>query len=313
MKNSILPIILGILLIANILMISAVTIKDVTTYPEEVSPGDVFDISIEIENIHSFDIENINVRLILTEEKGESNPLTGISETNGANVPFAPYQSSSEKFLDELASDEEEDFTFKLIALPEAKSGIYKIPVEITYYEEGEESIEDIKTKNGLISVIVNSEPELKVSLENGAVFIKGRENIFSVKIINSGLADVKFVYLKASEVNGVLFISEREQYIGDIDSDDFDSVEYKVYIEKDISLDNMRIPLLLTFKDATNKEFTETKNVYVDVYTLKEAQENGLVAKPSYTIYIGVGIVVVLYFIYRIRKKRKLKKLWGK
>jgi len=307
MKTQILSIILALLLITNIFLASAVTIKDVTSYPDEVAPGEVFSVSIEIENIHTFDIENINVKLILTQEKGETNPLTGIAETLGANLPFAPYQSSSEEFLDELRSDEEEDFKFKLIVLPDTASGVYKIPVEITY----EDDDGDEREKDELISVIVNSKPELKVSFEDNGVLIKGKENIFSIKIINSGLADVKFLYMKVNKVSGLNFVSEREQYVGDVDSDDFDSVEYKVYIDDD-ALNRIRLPVILKFRDATNKEFTETKDVYLDIYSLKQAQELGLVAKPSYTYYILAGIVVVFYFGYRIRKKRKMKKLRG-
>jgi len=291
MKTKIISLLLGILLIANIFMASAVTIKDVTSYPAEVAPGEVFDVSVEIENIHSFDVENINVKLDLND------------------APFAPYQSSSEEFLEELESEEEENFKFKLIVLPETASGIYKIPVEITYYEE---DMKYMRTKNGLISVIVNSAPELKVSLEDDVVLIKGRENTFSIKIINSGLADVKFLYVKVNNVAGLDFVSEREQYIGDIDSDDFDSVEYKVRIDGEIS-NSIRLPIVLKFKDATNKEFTQTKEVVLNIYSLKEARELGLVAKPSYTYYIVAGIVVVLYIVYRTNKKRKLKKLRGK
>ena len=291
MKTKILSIMLGILLVANLFLVSAITIKDVSSSPDEVEPGEVFDISIEIENVYEFDTENINLRLDLS------------------NVPFAPFQSSSEEFLDKLDEGDEEDFEFKLIALPEAESGIYKIPVEITYEDEDGKNL----SKSELISVIVNSAPELKVSLEDSVIFIKGQENIFSIRIVNSGLADVKFVYLKASEVNGVDFISETEQYIGDIDSDDFDSVEYQIRIDRNLGSDKIRIPIILKFKDSTNKEFTETKNIEFNVYTLKEAQEKGLVAKPTYTLYLIVGVVVIGFFGYRFYKKRKLKKIRGR
>lgn len=307
-SKTLLSIMLGILLVANILMVSAVTIKDVSSTPDEVEPGEVFDISIEIENTHYFNIEDIKVRLILTEEKGETNPLTGIAETQGAEVPFAPYQASSEKFLEDLESDKKEDFKFKLIVLPDTSTGVYKVGVEITYVDgEGNDY-----SKDELISVIVNSKPELKVSLEDSIVLIKGQENTFSVRLVNSGLADVKFVYMNAREVSGMRYISEKEQYIGDVDSDDFDSVEFTVYIEEGAS-NSLHLPLNLKFRDATNKEFSQMKSVVLKVYTLEEARELGLVAKPSYKYQIIAGVVVVLYFGYRYNKKRKMKRLRGK
>ncbi len=165
----------------------------------------------------------------------------------------------------------------------------------------------NVSLKSELISVTVNSEPELKISLED-SILIKGKENVFSIKIINSGLADVKFVYLNVNDVKGIKFLSGKEQYVGDIDSDDFDSVEYKAHINEDAS-GTISLPVVLKFKDATNKEFTETKNLVLRTYSLKQAQDLGLVEKPNYIIYIVIGILVLGYIGYRIRKKSKLKR----
>ena len=65
---------------------------------------------------------------------------------------------------------------------------------------------------------------------------------------------------------------------------------------------------LFRSFKDATNKEFIESENVILKTYSLKEAQNLGLVKKPNYGIYFIGGALVLGYIFYRIRKKRKLK-----
>ena len=209
--------------------------------------------------------------------------------------------------MDELDEGDEDDFKFKLISLPSTRTGIYKIPVEITYeYEDGNETIKGEKTE--LISITVNSEPELRVSLDNSAVLIKGQENTLSIEIVNSGLSDVKFVYLTVSDTAGIKFISEKEQYIGDIDSDDFDSVEYRTVIKKD-ARNSMTLSVSLSFMDATNKEFIETQNIILRIYSLKEARDLGLVKKPNYTFPIILALIVIGYFLRRFFKKRKLKK----
>jgi len=281
-------IILGILLAISMFnLISAVSITDVLSSPQEVAPGGIVEISIEIENIFGYDVDNLNVKLDLS----------------GEDVPFAPYQSSSEEFLEELKKGDEENFKFKLIVLPETASGIYKIPVKISYEnEEGNSS-----TKTDLISITVNSEPEIKISVEDSLALIKGKQNTLSIRLVNSGLADVKFVYIQVKDVVGIRFFSEKEQYIGDIDSDDFDSVEYDVYINAGAS-NSITLPVTLKFRDATNKEFTENKNVILRTYSLKEAQELGFVKKPGYTGYIVGVVLILIYFGYRIRKRRKKK-----
>ncbi len=265
--------------------ISALSIKDVESLPQEIMPGETAKISIEIENTLGQDITNLNVKLDLSE------------------MPFAPYQSSTEKFLDELDKGDDEIFNFMIIALPSTSSGIYKIPVIMEYLDENETKQE----KQGLISLVVNSDAELNVFFED-SVLIRGKENTFSIKIVNSGLSDIGFTYLTVNDVVGIKFMSEKEQYIGDIDSDDFDSVEYNAYINPSAS-SSIKLPVTLRYRDATNKEFTEQKEIILKVYSLKEAQEFGLVSKPNYTIFLGLGIMIVLYIGYRIRKKRKLKK----
>ena len=271
--------------------VAAVSITDVSSSPTEVVPGETIDITIEIENIFDYDVTSLNVRLDLSD----------------VDVPFAPYQSSSEKFLDELDEGDDDNFKFKLITLPETTTGIYKIPVEITYnYEDGNLTLQGKKQE--LISVTVNSEPELKVSLDDSVVLIKGKENIVVLKIINSGLSDIKFLYVTPSDVTGLKFISEKEQYIGDIDSDDFDNVEYKVIVNADAP-NSITLLVTLNYMDATNKEFSETANLVLKTYSLKEAREIGLVDKPKIVSYLVAFVLILGYVIYRILKKRKLKK----
>ena len=78
--------------LAFVSMASALSIKDVSSSPDEIAPGEVATVSIKIENIFEEDVENVNVKVDLSE------------------VPFAPYQSSSEEFLDELEEGDKETF-----------------------------------------------------------------------------------------------------------------------------------------------------------------------------------------------------------
>ncbi len=283
--NKHITIIFAILL--SLSLVSALSIKDVESTPVEIMPGETAKISIEIENTLGEEIKNLNVKLDLSEVDA-----------------FAPYQSGSEKFLESLDDGDDEVFNFNVVALPTASSGIYKIPVIITYKNiSGELQPE----KQEEISLVVNSPPELNLFFED-SVLIRGQENTFSIKVVNSGLSDIKFTYVTVTDIVGVKFLSEKEQYIGNIDSDDFDSVEYEAYINPNAP-NPIKLLVTLRYRDATNKEFTEQKEVTLRIYSLKEAQEFGLVKKPNYIMYFGIGISVAVYIGYRILKKRKLKK----
>ncbi len=274
-------------ILLSLSLVSALSIIDVESTPEEIMPGETAKVSIEIENTFGDEIKNLNVKLDLSEVDA-----------------FAPYKSGSEKFLDSLDEGDDEVFNFNIIALPTASSGIYKIPVIITYSNiSGELQPE----KREEISLIVNSPPELSIFSED-TILIRDRENTFSIKVVNSGLSDIKFTYLIVNDIIGVKFISEKEQYIGDINSDDFDSIEYHAYINPSAS-SSIKLPVTLRYRDATNKEFIEQKEITLKVYSIKEAQKLGLIKKPNYAIPFGVGSLIIFYIAYRIRKKRKLKK----
>ena len=112
---------------------------------------------------------------------------------------------------------------------------------------------------------------------------------------------------MEIGNVKGINIISEREQYVGDVASDDFDSMEYKLFIEKD-ARSTIVMPVTLRFKDATNKEFVETNALVLRIYSQREAQNLGLVEKPNFVWYFVIGFLILIYVLYRILKKRKRK-----
>jgi len=281
-KQKILAMMFFCFLLVGVSLLSAVSLVNINNYPSQVSQGETVKISMGIKNTLSQDVSNVNIKL------------------NLETVPFAPYESSSERFIDSIREGKIEYAEFNLIALPSASSGIYKIPVEINY----EKDDGSLATKSELVSVTINSDAEIKVSIEDG-LLIRGRENTLNIKIVNSGLSDIKFTYLIINTMQGIQFLSNGEQYLGDINSNDFDNSEFKVYVSEDAP-DLMFLQTTIKYKDATNQEFTEVKQIAVKSFSVKQAQELGLIAKPSYGIYFIIIILLGIYFIRRFLKKRK-------
>src|SRR3990172_5269880 len=195
-----------ILAIATLLLISnisALTIKTVDVSPSEVAPGETAKISITVDNNLEDDLENINVAL----------------DFSSATVPLAPFQDSSETTIETLDSGDDEKVIFNVIVLPEAASGVYKIPVKMNY-----NIVNDNKTyeKIGTISVVVNSPSQLRISVEGN--LIKGAESEIVIRVINDGLSDVKLASISLESIPGLSIQSSSYEYLGNIDSDDFDS-----------------------------------------------------------------------------------------
>lgn len=256
------------------LQVSALTITNVDS-PKQIQPGQSEDITLTIRNDLDEDFENIRVSLNLN------------------NQPFSPYQSGSEEIIEDLNEGKSKEVDFTLQADSNAKAGVYKIPVILSYNNTQE---------TDYISLTINAKPEIQINSEN--YLIKGRNNELNIKFVNTGLTDIKFLTVRIQD-SGFQTISSKEVYIGDIDSNDFDSASYDVFVDSQAS-GIISVPVTLTYRDSLNNEFAETRSVSLKAYSNQEAIKLGLVKKSNTaTIIIVLVSLLVLYLIYRFVKKR--------
>ena len=268
---------------------SALTIKDVISTPSEFAPGETGKVELEIENELEEDTEDVVVSLDLTA------------------TPFAPYQSGADASIEDgVSKGDKETVSFNLIALADAEAGIYRIPVLITYTLDINGSLPE--TRATFMSLTINSPPTLQLSYEG--ILIKGKKNKLDIRITNKGLTEAKLLNVNLADIDGLEFLSAKEIYVGDIESDDFDSVDFSVFVEgRADSLVNL--PITLTYRDALNKLIEEEINVVLKTYTEEEAIALGLRTKSKAMLYtIVVVILIVVWIIYRqIKKRRRNKK----
>lgn len=287
-KNKPIKKLLTILLIQILLLtaVSALTIEGSSQTPNEAAPGESVTISMVIENTLNEDVENIQVSLDL------SNP----------ELPIAPYSGSVETSIENLDEGDDERVNFRVIVQPGASAGIYKIPVKIFY------SIKDNSTrieKMGLIGLQVNSNTELIVVSEG--LLVKGQESEITLRVVNDGLTDAKFVSISLQEPSGVTINSPLYEYLGNIDSDDFDSIDLKVFVKEDFG-SSFSLPVTISYRDALNNEVNDLQNINIKAYSRAEAQELGYLEKSSYTIYFIIGLLIFIYIIFRVYKSWKKK-----
>ena len=279
---------IALLIVVQIISLaSALTITSVSSSPSEIAPGESVSVRLTVENNLNNDIENVVVSLDLT------------------NVPFAPYQSSNQVTFSKIKEDNDREASFNLISFANAESGTYKIPVKMSYTYNDE-----IKTDDGIISLIINAKPIIDISAEN-SVLIKGKSDTLSIKIVNSGLGGLKFLNVQINSASGLKVVSSDNVYIGNIDSDDFDTAEFEIFVNADAS-SNINLPVEISYRDSRNNEITENKNLILRTYTNEEAIQLGLVQKSNTLTYVGVVVgLIVIYLIYRgIKKRRKRKAL---
>ncbi|MCK4927132.1 MAG: COG1361 S-layer family protein [Candidatus Aenigmarchaeota archaeon] len=263
-----------------------INVVSIATKPAQFLPGQKGDADIVIKNTADSTLKNIKVTMDLS----------------SATVPFAPLGKSTTYIINNMAGGEEEIATFEIIATPEAISGIYKIPLTITFSD----NVGNDYTSSEIVSLIVGGTPDLLVNVEPEKLFLSGTTGDIRVNIINKGLVDVKYVTVKIENTDNFELLSNDEIYIGNIDSDDFDSASFSIHISPSFSGD-LSIPMTLTYMSANNDAFEVDETLEMRVYTSSEAQSLGLISKSSAsTIYAAIVIVAVVYIGYRKYKKRK-------
>jgi len=262
-----------------------VSVESIETEPELVSPGDEFDLKLTIRNNADSIIRDVKVKL----------------DVSSTTVPVAPSSSLGEQQIPQINQNTAKIMDFRLIALPDSEGGVYKIPVNISYTD----NTGTIFKKNDYISLKISSTPDLLVAIDKSEITKKVRQGTITVKIVNRGLTNLKLMSAKLEESKKYSVSSQEEVYVGNIDTDDYETIDYTISVSSyDKIID---LPIKLSYMDSTNKKFSQD-------YTLKlKTQSNGLILTIiggiiSFVIKaaIVIGIIYGAYWWYKRRKKNK-------
>ncbi|MDO8509207.1 MAG: hypothetical protein Q7S27_06005 [Nanoarchaeota archaeon] len=256
---------------------SAITISSVES--ETLTPGQTGSLNIELSNELEDDATSVSIRLDLT------------------NLPFISI-GNSEDSIDEIDEGDEEEFSFRIKAANDIAPGDYKIPYVITY-TVNTTSV----TRQGTIGITIRANADLSFSAETEKPVI-GTQTRLTLKVVNKGFADAKFVSVTI-EPQGFTLLSDKNVYIGNIDSDDFETISFDVVYRDQ----NSALVGQLEYRDFDNKIITKTISIPLTVYTKERALELGLIEKSNTGLYIGLIIALILIIVlYRVLRSRMRK-----
>ena len=275
-------------------------VKNVSLTPQELAPGEKGRLNIIVENTGDSLIKDITLKLDLTLSTLTQQQLSLLGAV-GIKVPFSPLNSATEQKVKNLMPGEKKTFSFDIITSPTAEADVYKIPILLTYYDTDNTKHE----KQDLISVIVSGKPDIKILLEDATVFLKNQKGKIVLKIVNSGRIDAKFVNIKLENTKDFYVLSQNNNYVGDVDSDDYETAEFEVFVgntNKDIL-----IPVTLNYEDPLGKKYELVEQIPLKIYTVAEAKKYGLIRTSK---LLGIVIVILLvgigYYIYnKVTKQR--------
>ncbi|MBS3131417.1 COG1361 S-layer family protein [Candidatus Woesearchaeota archaeon] len=249
-----------------------------------LEPGKEGKLTINLANKADSMLRGIKVQLALTD------------------MPFVTVGSSNEKSAYQMDGGKSQNFDFNLLAEPEAISGVYNLPIKIDYLDE----VGNSYSKEQTVGIIIGAKPDVTVTLDDSEVFMEDTAGEVTVKVVNKGVTDIKFANLKLSESEEFRIISNSEVYLGNIDSDDFETASFKIFAEKK-GKKSIKLPLTLEYKDANNNEYSRNIELSMSLYTSSEAKKLGLKEGNGFVgTSIAIAIIAAGLIGYRLYRKRK-------
>ena len=262
------------------------SVASIETVPEEIFPGDEAQIKLKLTNTLPVLMKNIDLKLDLSD----------------ASVPFIPLGSTTQKTLTALNKGSSSELLFEISVDPEAEPGVYKIPLTINY----DDAFENSYTIDTLTGIKVSTLPEIQIGIEKNEVMQALSAGNVVVKLSNTGLADLKFLTLKLQPSEDYNIMSNPQVYIGNLESDDYETAEFKILAK---SREELNLKLLLTYRDAFNSEHESEEFVNVASYGGLSVMQ--LVLKQGGGLFKLVFYIALIAFIYIAFKEwRKTKHL---
>ncbi|MFP4118553.1 MAG: COG1361 S-layer family protein [Candidatus Woesearchaeota archaeon] len=265
---------------------AALSISDVNTDPEEFISGEPGEVKLTVKNTADVVLRDIGVQLnLINPEAGQSGEL-----------PFTPVGSSEEQRVSKLNPGELKTLTYQLNTDAEARPGFYKIPVATTYFDEEGTEYE----KTNIIGVAVMAKPQLKVFLDQTTIANAEEQGTATIKFVNKGIHDLKFLDVELLEGEGYTILSSDKDYIGDLDSDDYRTQDFRLKTSRE----NAKLRLAANYMDDNNKEYEQIYELAMR-YDKNQEDNNGSISP----ILIAIIVVAGFFVIRGVRRHRKKKK----
>ncbi len=279
---------------------SILEVEEIKTVPEKVAPGEKGVFSVKVKNLADSYIDDIRIT---------ADYVRAVSTGAGVSIveiPLTAYSDTNEKSIDHLNSGEEGMVKFNFIADSTAEPKVYKVPLTITYTDASGKNY----SKNAVTGIIVGSEPEIIVHISETDLRFAGTKGKVSIEFVNKGLTDVKRVYARlVDNPKQYKILSLPDIYVGNIDSDDYETAEFELYLNNDIK-DNAILRLEVEYRDDNNQPVKEQVELNLELFTQSEAKKYGYTdgnGKMGYLIIIII-LAIAGFFGWRYWKGKHKK-----
>jgi hypothetical protein len=218
-------------------------------------------------------------------------------------LPIATLRGTNEEVVSFLDAGERTTLEFTVVAEPDAASSLYKLPVELTYNDR----LGTIYTRNDTVGIIIGGVPELLAYVDTSDVYGSSQTGEVTVRFVNHGVTDIKFLRASVLESDTYAVLSQPEVYVGNVDSDDYETASFDLALER-VKGSQVGVPLLLEYRDANNNLFEEQVDVVLRLYSSSQAKKLGLKEGSGFGGFLIMLLIVGggLYGYRRWKKKKK-------
>lgn len=236
--------------------------------PSELKIGEKTDMIFSIINTGSTKLNNI------------------ILKWDSSNDYILPLGTGNRITISSIGKNEEKKVSIPVLVSESAKPGISSISVDISY----DDSAGIKQTVSSTVGMAITGDIDLITNIEENKLYY-GDEGTLTISIVNRGTISAAFMTVKAESDYG-----DQEFYIGEIEPDDYESVEIKQNLE-DLRKGSYPLKLSLKYKDTFNNEHIVEKEFELIPHTMP-------IEIPI--IMIIVVLVAVGGIIWWVRKRKK-------
>ncbi len=253
---------------------SVLTVTQAGTTPAEIIPGSQSQFEVTVRNAQASTLRDVTVSLDL------------------ADTDLATIGTTTKQTLPRIEGGAQTTFRFQLVADPEAQSGIARIPLTFTFMNADGTEVTQTET----VGILVHAKPDVTVLIDRVTRSADEKELIVLTRIINKGLSQVKFAEVSVAAADGYTVSGRTEVYVGNIDSDDFQTAEFTIKPTGETAA----LKGTLTYRDALNQPYSVP--VQLSVVAPAKASSGG----SGIIVVIVVAVLVVIGFVVFRRSRKK-------
>ncbi|MFH1722144.1 MAG: hypothetical protein ABH950_06030 [Candidatus Altiarchaeota archaeon] len=260
--------------------------------------------TFQVKGIPKFNIEATNAIALGSEGKIRINVknVGGDSARHvtvglNATTPFTPLDSSSVD-VGIIKPGEVKTVVFPVSVDTSAMAKAYPVIVGLKHTNPSGTDLMDAY----LIGVSVTGEPKIDVAIDDAGSLKAGATGDIIVSIVNSEYIDAKFLNLELIPGKDFKIKTTPKVYVGAVDSDDFETVDYTLKISNDVTAEEIPLTFKATYKkEGCSLDFEKEYVLNLPLTTeaeLKEEAANGGYQDQAMMAVMVIPALIVAYLI---------------